>query len=378
MTPAGESLIDRQLHQYLVTALLGQGGMGVVYRARDVRLERDVALKVLPPGQLGDEARQRFLREARSASAFSHTNIVTIYEIDSDDGVDFIAMELVHGRPLSDYLQAGGMALERVTAFAAQMLEGMSAAHRAGLVHRDLKPGNLMIRDDGTLKILDFGLAKGRAVGHAETEAALTAQGLVMGTLAYMSPEQARGDAVGPASDVFSIGVILYEMVAGRVPFQGSGLSAMHALFEGRFEPMLEARPDCPPQLERVITRALQPAPATRYANAGEMLDDLRGVAVPSGAVAADSSAETAVLPASARPARAVHPRRRVWLAIAAGVTAVVAVAAAADSDRYDGHRSVDAHLPAGPALESLKCILGHEHDDDRALLHAKLKAERR
>ena len=328
MNPGGESLIDRQLHQYLVTALLGRGGMGVVYRARDVRLERDVALKVLPPGQLGDEARQRFLREARSASAFSHANIVTIYEIDSDGGVDFIAMELVQGRPLSDYLTAGGMDLERLSAFAAQMLEGMSAAHRAGLVHRDLKPGNLMIRDDGTLKILDFGLAKLRAVGHAETEPALTAEGLVMGTLAYMSPEQARGDAVGPASDVFAIGVILYEMVAGRVPFQGSGLSAMHALFEGKFAPVLEARPGCPPHLARVITRALQPTPATRYTNAGDMLDDLRGGVVRTATVSADGSAETAVVSAHTRPVRRPRAQRRWWLAAAGAVVAIVAVAA--------------------------------------------------
>jgi tetratricopeptide (TPR) repeat protein/predicted Ser/Thr protein kinase len=341
---ADESLIGRQLHQYLVTALLGRGGMGVVYRAHDVRLERDVALKVLPPGQLGDEARrQRFLREARSASALSHTNIVTIYEIDSDDGVDFIAMELVQGRPLSDCLSPGGMDLDRATAYAVQVLEGMSAAHRAGLVHRDLKPGNLMIRDDGAVKILDFGLAKLRAAEHAETEMALTAEGLVMGTVAYMSPEQARGDPVGPSSDVFSIGVILYEMVVGRLPFRGSGLSAVHALFEGRFEPVLQVRPDCPPRLEQVIAKALQPEPLARYASAGEMLDHLRGTpgqpssagfAAPT-AVATDGSDATAVQAAPARPARR-EPRLRRWWWAAAGI-AVAVVATSVFWDRQRG-----------------------------------------
>ena len=334
MRSAGESLIGRQLHQYLVTALLGRGGMGVVYRAHDVRLERDVALKVLPPGHLGDEERrQRFLREARAASALSHPNIVTIYEIDSDGDLDFIVMELVQGRPLSDCLPPGGMEVDRVASCALQVLEGMSAAHRAGLVHRDLKPGNLMIRDDGVVKILDFGLAKLRAAEHAETVAALTADGLVMGTIAYMSPEQARGDPVGPPSDVFSIGIILYEMVTGRLPFRGSGLSAVHALFDGTFEPLLQVRPDCPPRLERIITKALQSNAQARYATAGEMLDDLRRATgqqatlpfAPPPAVWTDGSEVTAVQPSSGRAAhRPAAIRHWPW---AAAVIAVAVIA---------------------------------------------------
>ncbi|HXW07387.1 MAG TPA: protein kinase [Vicinamibacterales bacterium] len=350
---AGESLIGRQLHQYLVTDLLGHGGMGMVYRAHDVRLERDVALKVLPPGQLGDDARrQRFLREARAASALSHANIVTIYEIDSDEDVDFIAMELVHGRSLAESLPPGGLNLDRITAYAVQLLEGMSVAHRAGLVHRDLKPGNVMIRDDGALKILDFGLAKLRAAEYAETEQALTAEGLVMGTIAYMSPEQARGDPVGPSSDVFSLGVILYEMVSGRRPFRGSGLSAVHALLEGRFDPVLQLRPDCPPWLERVITRALQPDPLARYASASAMLDDVRGALgqPSSGGLAriaeasSDAADVTVIRPAPARSARREPAIRRWWWA--AVVISIAVAAAFLYRDRY-----------AGAAIESLAIL---------------------
>lgn len=322
---SADALIGHQFQQYRVTALLGRGGMGVVYKARDVRLERDVAFKVLPAGELGDQTRRlRFLREARAASALSHPNIVTIHEIDSADGVDFIVMELVKGSTLHDVIPPSGLGLPLVTRYATQLLEGMAAAHRAGLVHRDLKPGNLMIRDDGVLKILDFGLATLRAGDDDDTVARLTATGNVVGTVAYMSPEQARGEVVGPPSDVFSIGVILYQMVAGRSPFRGSGLSVMHALIEGRFDPVRTVRAECPTALADVIERALNPDIGGRYTSAAEMLTAIRQA---SGAPPSPEfvPTQTAAVPLVHRSLDTT--RRRRWLR-AAGVGVIVTLLA--------------------------------------------------
>jgi serine/threonine-protein kinase len=325
-----ESLIGRQLQQYRVTALLGRGGMGVVYKAHDARLDRDVALKVLPSGELDDDSlRQRFLREARAASALSHANIVTIYEIDTSDRVDFIVMELVAGRTLAECIPPDGLSLKGVATYGLQMLEGMTAAHRAGLVHRDLKPGNLMVRDDGSLKILDFGLATLRVSDDTGTEARLTGAGHVLGTLAYMSPEQARGEMVGPPSDVFSMGVILYQMITGRPPFRGSGLSVMHALIEGTFDPVLAARPDCPGPLEKVVTRALQPDALQRYPSAAEMLNDFR-LAI--GLTPSPDFEPTAAMRRSAAirlAARKKPVNRRRWLVVAAVLAAAILAAGA-------------------------------------------------
>jgi serine/threonine-protein kinase len=324
-----ESLIGRQLQQYRVTAVLGRGGMGVVYRARDVRLDRDVALKVLPAGGLRDGVRQeRFLREARAASALTHPNIVTVHEIDAADGMDFIAMELVEGRTLAECIPPAGLDASLVLDWAKQVLDGMSAAHRAGLVHRDIKPRNIMIRPDGRLKILDFGLAKVRADAELETDIGLTAEGAVVGTVAYMSPEQARGDAVGAASDVFSIGVTLYEMVTGQRPFRGSEWSAMHALIEGIFEPVLQVRSDCPPVLARAITRALQPNVADRYPDAGAMLLDLFGPQKRESSERIDTAEMIATgLGKYHRPALDARTRRR-WLVVAGPVAIALLVAA--------------------------------------------------
>jgi eukaryotic-like serine/threonine-protein kinase len=330
VSPPSESLIGHQLQQYRVTALLGRGGMGVVYSARDVRLERDVALKLLPAEFTDDNRRDRFLREARTASALSHPNIITIYEVDSADGLDFIVMELIAGRTLQESIPPGGFAIPLAEDYGRQMLEGMAAAHRVGLVHRDLKPGNLMIRDDGVLKILDFGLATLRVDDDAQTEARLTAVGHVLGTAAYMSPEQARGEAVGPPSDVFSMGVILYQMVTGQSPFRGSGLSVLHALIEGTYERPQRVRPDCPLSLEGLIAKALARTPGDRFATAGEMLNELR--------VAIGLPFSIDPLPAQSialAPARPSPPAPASWRSnfssrAAAGVATVVALTASA------------------------------------------------
>ena len=204
-------LTGRSLKQYLLVGQLGAGGMGVVYRARDTVLGREAAVKVLLADRLQDEeARERFFREARAASALNHPNVVTVYEIGSADGIDFIAMELVSGQTLHQLLGLRRLRVAEASDYALQAAEGLTRAHAAGVVHRDIKPGNLVITDDGLLKVLDFGLARlneaSRRIGDdRETDTMFsTRAGAVMGTLAYMSPEQARGDEAGPASDIFS------------------------------------------------------------------------------------------------------------------------------------------------------------------------------
>ena len=248
-------MIGRTLRQYLITGRIGAGGMGEVWLARDTTLERDVALKVLPAGDTDAVLRkERFFREARAASALNHPNIITIYEINSDQGIDFIAMEYVEGRTLGAMLQEGPMAIDLVQRYAMQIAEAVGRAHRAGIVHRDLKPGNIMVTNDGLVKVLDFGLAKvshpsdASAATDMATQMALTRAGTTVGTLGYMSPEQAIGDNVDARSDVFSFGVILYEMLAGRLPFAGKTLSdVLHQLHFSEPPSLESLRPDVPP-----------------------------------------------------------------------------------------------------------------------------------
>ena len=223
----GDALvIGRKLLHYEIVARLGAGGMGEVWRAVDPRLQRDVAIKILPSAG-GDAAllRERFVREARAASALAHPNIITIHEINAADGTDFIVMEYVRGEPLSDVLARGPLTVARVE-YAVPIAAALKAAHDAGIVHRDLKPGNVMIAASGLVKVLDFGIAKrvssAAAEANSTTEAALTVLGESIGTPAYMSPEQALGDPVDARSDVFSFGVVLYQMLTGRLPYQAT------------------------------------------------------------------------------------------------------------------------------------------------------------
>src|SRR4029453_11751641 len=220
-------MIGRRLGHFEITGAIGAGGMGVVYRATDLRLQRSVALKLLPPQVAADrDRRSRFEREARAASALNHPNIVTVHEIDSADGVDFIAMELVEGETL-DAAIARGLAVDQALGYASQIGEGLAAAHAAGIVHRDLKPRNVVVKPDGQIKVLDFGLAK-RVAGGLVDSAAPTASaelrsaaGSALGTVAYMSPEQAEGKPVDARTDIFSFGIVLYEMLTGQRPFAG-------------------------------------------------------------------------------------------------------------------------------------------------------------
>jgi two-component system, LytTR family, response regulator len=274
----------RTLGRYRITGEIGKGGMGVVYRATDMRLGREVALKVLAPGPGDDPERERRLRlEARAAAALTHPSICVVYEIDESDGATFIAMELVRGTPLSA-LVPGGMSAPRALDLAIEMAEGLAEAHAHGIVHRDLKPSNVMVTDSGRAKLIDFGLAKHWKPPESldsdmDTPAgARTDPGRLIGTAAYMSPEQVRGQGVDPRSDIFSFGSVLFEMLSGVCAFRReTGVETLHAVLKEP-SPRLSSvgLGGTVPEIERVIERCLAKDPAQRYAGVPELLADLR------------------------------------------------------------------------------------------------------
>jgi len=276
-------MIGRQLGHFRITDAIGAGGMGVVYKATDLRLQRTVALKLLPPEVSADsERRSRLEREARAASALNHPNVVTVHEIASADGVDFIAMEYVEGKALNGVI-ARGLAIEEALRYAAQIGEALAAAHAGGIVHRDLKPSNVIVRPDGQVKVLDFGLAKRvrseGALSAAPTLSAdpITAAGTLAGTLAYMSPEQAEGKLLDARSDIFSFGVVLYEMLTGRRPFQGrSDAQVLSAILRDTPPPARSLRKDLPEGLDRILTKALDKERDARYPHMTDVLADLK------------------------------------------------------------------------------------------------------
>ena len=259
-------MIGRKLAHYTITGKLGEGGMGVVYEALDGHLDRAVALKLLPHEALADLARkQRFVQEAKAASALNHPNIVTIYDIDCADGIDYIAMELIRGRTLEQVLSRSKPRLGDTLKFGAQIADALAAAHAAGIVHRDLKPGNIMITERGDVKVLDFGLAKLADSGEVSetdqtrTQRVVTDQGCVVGSAPYMSPEQTEGRKVDARSDIFSFGSVLYEMLTGRRAFQGATrMSTMAAILNQEPEPPSRLAQDLPRELERVVVRCLR------------------------------------------------------------------------------------------------------------------------
>jgi eukaryotic-like serine/threonine-protein kinase len=286
-------MIGRTISHYRIEEKLGEGGMGVVYRALDTRLGRAVAIKILPLQTVGDPERKwRFVREAKAASALNHPNIVTIYEIDQaplDDRspIDFIVMEYVEGQSLARRIEAGRLPLTEALDYASAAASALAAAHQAGIVHRDVKPGNIMVTPSGRIKVLDFGLAKllepaGDADEAAKTVTSpaslppLTGHGVILGTLAYMSPEQAEGKPVDARSDVFSLGAVLFEMLAGRRPFAGdSHIATVTAILRDDPPPLKTFCPDAPAELERILRRALAKRPDERYASAAEMFEAL-------------------------------------------------------------------------------------------------------
>ena len=270
--------MERRISHYRLEEEIGRGGMGVVYRATDTRLERPVAIKILPAELTADtDERRRLLREARAASALNHPHIVTIHEVGEDDGTTFIAMELVDGEPLDRVLARGALPLPAALDYAGQVAGALGAAHERGIVHRDIKPGNIAITRDRRAKVLDFGLAK--LTQRAPTDATAsfaTLPGTVVGTLAYMSPEQAEGKPVDARSDVFSLGAVLYEMLSGRRPFaHTSDLGLVAAILRDDPPPLRTVNAGVPAAVERIVHRALAKSPAARYANAAELRADL-------------------------------------------------------------------------------------------------------
>ena len=267
-----DDLVGRELGPYRLLREIGGGGMGTVYEAEDVRLGRRVAVKLLPPEYSRDRrAKERFLREARAASAVDHPNLCTVYDVGESGGRLYIVLAFYEGETLRERLRCGPLPLAEAREVAIQVARGLARAHEAGIIHRDIKPANVMLTRRGEVKILDFGIA--RLEGD---EASLTRTGASWGTPAYMSPEQARGDSVDARTDVWSLGVMLYEMVAGRRPFRGDSLEAVvSAILTREPEPLERGRPEVAAGLVRVVERALSKDPADRSASAAEMLADL-------------------------------------------------------------------------------------------------------
>ena len=277
-----------RLGSYEIVAPLGAGGMGEVYRARDLRLGREVALKVLPAGLASDAGRlARFEREARTVASLNHPNIVTLFSVEDEDGTRFLTMELVDGEGLDRHLAPGGLPVERVVDLGVAIAEALAAAHEKGVVHRDIKPANVMLTRDGRVKVLDFGLAKLEAPdsGLDATQATqaltmpglLSAVGQIVGTVPYMAPEQLRGEAVDSRTDVFALGVVLYELATGRRPFEGATTGVISSAILRDAPPSLaKVRADAPADLERIISRCLEKEPRARFQTALDVSNELR------------------------------------------------------------------------------------------------------
>jgi serine/threonine protein kinase len=320
-----------KLGPYAIVGSLGAGGMGEVYRATQASLGRQVAIKILNQNANADGERlRRFELEARAASSLNHPNIVSIYDIGSTDGISYIAMEFVEGRTLSALLQAGPIGIKKSLQIAAQVAEGLAKAHDAGIVHRDLKPDNVMVTREGRVKVLDFGLAKLGPVLDSSSATvsrvmpaahAATDPGTVLGTVGYMSPEQASGMPVDYRSDIFSLGSVLYEMLTGSQPFRAaSSAQTMAAIIEDDPKPISELNPKVPPLLRWIVERCLAKDPDDRYASTRDLARDLARVRDH-----LSESGVTAALVPAARPAAARRLKIAVWLAAGVAIGALLA-----------------------------------------------------
>ncbi len=260
--------------KYRIIGDLGRGGMGIVYKAEDIRLQRTVALKFLPPELIHiPEIRDRFRQEAKAAAALDHPHICTIYDFDQAEDRAFISMAFVEGRSLRERIDSGPLEVEEALKIAAQVAEGLAEAHGKGIVHRDIKSANIMVTPKGQAKVMDFGLA--RVAGAT----LVTQEGTTMGTVSYMSPEQARGEKVDHRTDIWSFGVVLYEMLTGELPFKGEQSQAViYAILKEKPRPLTSSRPGLPPAIEQVVFKALEKDPEKRYQRFEEVLDDLRSI----------------------------------------------------------------------------------------------------
>ena len=282
--PGGDSLIGKQVSHYRIIEKVGVGGMGVVYKAEDTRLHRFVALKFLPP-DVGQDAHAlaRFQREAQAASGLNHPNICTIHDVGEHDGQSYIAMELLEGETLKDRIGAKPLPLEAFLDLSIQIAGALEAAHKSGIVHRDIKPSNIFVTTRGEIKLADFGLAKHLGLETLATEDAatlsesLTVRGQIVGTIAYMSPEQAQDNDVDARSDIFSFGAVMYEMGTGRQAFSGGSSAALIAeILRGEPKPMRDFNPELPEEVQRIVSKALEKDRADRYQTANDLMVDLR------------------------------------------------------------------------------------------------------
>ncbi len=265
-------MIGRTVSHYTIVEQLGRGGMGVVYKAVDNRLGRTVALKFLSPElSLDPEAKRRFLHEARAASALEHQNIGAVHDIEeTPEGRIFICMSYYEGQTLRDKLRSGPLPMADAVRIARQLAEGLERAHRSAMIHRDVKPANLIITPAGEVKIVDFGLAR------LADQTRITKSGATVGTAAYMAPEQALGEQTDERTDIWAAGVVLYEMLAGRLPFKGDyDLAVAYSIINEPPPPLAELNPAVPPELARIVSRCLAKKPVDRYAHAAELGADL-------------------------------------------------------------------------------------------------------
>jgi serine/threonine-protein kinase len=349
-------LIGRTLSHFRITAELGSGAMGVVYRAEDTTLGRDVALKVLPTEMADDPERlERFRREAQAIAALNHPNIVTIHSVQEADGVHLLTMELVEGKSLDQVLPAGGFELDQLFPLAIQISDALAAAHEKGIVHRDLKPANVMVTDDGRVKVLDFGLAKlAETEDKAEETQLMTQAGMVLGTVPYMSPEGVQGRPVDHRSDIFSFGILLYEMATGQRPFHGDNpASVISAVLKDQPAPVTEVKTHLPNHLGRIVRRCLEKLPQRRYQSAREIQLELEGLENELKLVASLSSSPpvSAPVPEEATGAGTVASKIRRGSSIGRwiGAIAVAAVAGVLATVGFYSAREGRTSVPSPP-----------------------------
>ena len=367
-------MIGTTLSHFKITAKLGEGGMGEVYLAEDTKLGREVAIKVLPAALTADpERRLRFEREAQAAAALDHPNIAVIHEVGEADGHPFLVMQLVKGQTLRETLANRRLSVKEWLQIGTAVSDGLAHAHKNGIIHRDLKPENVMITDEGQIKLLDFGLAKLLEPTAAATDGRsdldsklqtisreLTMAGKVLGTVAYMSPEQARGEVVDHRSDLFSLGVILYEMAGGQRPFQGdTEIESLHATLKSDAQPLSEVAVDTPAEAERVVRKALEKERDRRYQDAADLATDLRNLE-------RDLDSGTAPIVSGQAPIQKTSARPR-WIIPTLAILAILAIAIVATFAWFMTQEPSDSTIEVAAGELGTLAVVGFENLADPA-----------